>query len=78
MVKQLNDGRVPADKIAEYFEPRKHPFVVKKLTEQSRRFGMKYLREMTQKGMEYTVSVRSGLIDKWIAVELYISELAKK
>ncbi|MBQ7097602.1 MAG: DNA polymerase III subunit delta [Clostridia bacterium] len=78
MVKQLNDERVPADKIAEYFEPRKHPFVVKKLTEQSRRFGLKYLREMTQKGMEYTVSVRSGLLDKWIAVEIYVSELAKK
>ena len=78
MVKQLTDDRVPTDKIAEYFEPRRHPFVVKKLTEQSRRFKLPYLRDMTQKGMEYTVSVRSGLLDKWIAVEMYTAELLKK
>lgn len=78
MVKQLTDERVPSDKIAEYFEPRRHPFVIKKLTEQSRHFKIAYLREMTQKGMEYAVSVRSGLLDKWIAVEMYTSELLKK
>jgi len=78
MVKQLNEERVSPDGTAAYFEPRKHPFVVKKLTEQSRRFSVPYLRDMTQKGMEYTVSVRSGLIDKWIAVEMYTAELLKK
>lgn len=78
MVKQLSEERVSSDSIASYFEPRKHPFVVKKLTEQSRRFRIPYLRDMTQKGMEYTVSVRSGLIDKWIAVEMYTAELLNK
>ncbi len=78
MVKQLLDDRLSLDKIGEYFEPRRHPFVIKKLSEQSRRFGTDYLKRMTLKGAEYTASVRSGLLDKWIAVEMYVSELIKK
>ncbi len=78
MIRQLTNDKVSPDKIAEYFEPRKHPYVLKKLTEQSRRFQIPYLREMTQKGTEYTVSVRAGLLDEWIAVELYVAELVKK
>lgn len=77
-VKQLAEERLPAEKINEYFEPRKHPFVIKKLIEQSRRFGLQYLKNMTLKGTDYTVSVRSGLLDKWIAVEMYVAELLKK
>ena len=78
MLRQLGEDRVSADNIAAYFEPRKHPYVLKKLTEQSRHFSSAYLREMTQKGLEYTVSVRSGLTDKWIAIEMYTAELLKK
>ncbi|MBO5955589.1 MAG: DNA polymerase III subunit delta [Clostridia bacterium] len=78
MIKQLTDDRLSVERIAEYFEPRKHPFVVKKLAEQSRRFSVSYLKKMTLKGAEYTFSVRSGLLDKWIAVEMYAAELLKK
>ncbi|MBR2452436.1 MAG: DNA polymerase III subunit delta [Clostridia bacterium] len=78
MVKQLLEDRVSADNIAGYFEPRKHPFVVKKLCEQSRRFGEDYLRKMTLKGARYAAEVRSGKLDKWIATEVYAAELIKK
>ena len=78
MVKQLTEDRLSADNIAEYFEPRKHPFIVKKLTEQSRRFSTDYLKKMTLKSAEYTFSVRSGTMDKWVAVEMYVAELLKK
>lgn len=78
MVKQLTEDRLTADNIAEYFEPRKHPFVVKKLTEQSRRFGTDYLKSMTVKGTGYAAQVRSGSVDKWTAVEMYVAELLKK
>lgn len=78
MVKQLTEDRLSADSISEYFEPRKHPFVIKKLIEQSRRFSTAYLKKMTLKGAEYTFSVRSGTIDKWVAVEMYVAELLKK
>lgn len=78
MVKQLLDDRLSGDKIGEYFEPKKHPFVIKKLCEQSRRFDMDYLKQMTLKGAEYAVSVRLGLLDKWVAAEMYVTELIKK
>ncbi len=78
MIRQLSGDKVSPDKIAEYFEPRKHPYVLKKLTEQSRHFSVTYLREMTQKGLEYIAMVRAGLMDEWIAVEMYVAELVKK
>jgi len=78
MVKQLTEDKLSGDSIAEYFEPRKHPFVVKKLTEQARRFSSAYLKKMALKGCEYTFAVRSGTMDKWIAVEMFVAELLKK
>ncbi len=78
MVKQLLCDKLSQDKIAEYFEPRKPAFVVSKLADQSKRFSEEYLIEMTLKGPEYTAAVRSGLLDKWIAVEMYASTLLKK
>ncbi len=78
MVKQLAEDRMSSNSIAEYFEPRKHPFVIKKITEQSRRFSTEYLKKMSLKGCEYIFAVRSGTMDKWIAVEMYVAELLKK
>ncbi|MBE7032478.1 MAG: DNA polymerase III subunit delta [Ruminococcaceae bacterium] len=78
MVKQLGFDKLSRDKIAEYFEPRKPSFVVGKLIDQSKGFSEEYLIKMTLKGPEYTAAVRSGLLDKWVAVEMYASELLKK
>lgn len=78
MVKQLSAERLDAKKMYEYFEPKRPPFVVNKLLEQSRRFGEDYLKRMTLKGLEYTSEVREGRLDKWAAVEMYIAELIKR
>lgn len=78
MVKQLLEDKLSAEKINEYFEPRRHPYVIKKLSEQCRRFSLPYLKKMTLKGTEYAYSVRSGLLDKWVAVEMYVAELLEK
>jgi len=78
LVKQLTAERTPDDKIAGYFEPRKHPFVIKKLTQQSRHFDENYLKKMTLKGINYAYAVRTGRLDKRIAVEMYVSELSAK
>ncbi len=78
LVRQLLEDKLSSDRIGEYFEPRRHPFVIKKLTEQCRRFNLPYLKKMTLKGTEYAASVRSGLLDKWVAVEMYVAELLKK
>ena len=78
MVKQLTSDGLDAGRLAEDFEPRRPPFVVKKLISQSKRFGEPYLKRMTLKGIKYTADVRTGTMDKWAAVEMYVAELIKK
>ncbi len=78
MVKHLVSERVASSGIAEYFEPRRPPFVIDKLINQSKKFEEEYLRRMTLKGIKYTADVRSGLLDKWVAVEMYVAELINK
>lgn len=75
MVKQLSFDKLSAEKIAGYFEPRRPGFVVNKLLDQSKKFSEKYLAEMTKLGIEYAALVRSGKLDKWIAVEMYAAKL---
>lgn len=74
-VKQLSADGLDSGKISEYFEPKRPPFVIKKLITQSKRFDSDYLKKMMLKGVNYTASVRSGALDKWVAVEMYVSEL---
>ncbi len=78
MLKHLMADRLNAKEIAEYFEPKRPPFVIQKLTEQSRRFDEKHLRHMALKGLKYTADVRSGSLDKWNAVYMYVSEFINK
>lgn len=75
MVKQLGYDKLSADKIAGYFEPRRPIFVVNKLADSAKRFSEEYLVKMTLLGPEYTAKVRSGQLDKWVAVEMYVSQL---
>lgn len=75
MVKQLLSERHSSNEIAEFFEPKRPPFVVKKLIDQSKKFEEEYLKRMALKSLEYTSNVRSGLLDKWVAVEMYVAEL---
>ena len=75
MVKHLLSERFSASEIEGYFEPKRPSFVVKKLIDQSKKFEEGYLRKMALKGLEYTSDVRSGLLDKWIAVEMYVAEM---
>lgn len=78
MVKQLSYDKLSADKISAYFEPRRPAFVVSKLSDQAKRFSEEYLAKMTLLGPEYTAKVRSGKMDKWIAVEMYAAKLLEK
>ena len=75
MVKQLGFDKLSPEKIATYFEPRRPSFVVTKLAEQAKPFSEEYLTQMTLMGPEYTALVRSGKLDKWVAVEMYAARL---
>ena len=78
MVKQLAADGLDARSMAEYFEPKRPPFVVNKLINQSKHFGEPYLKRMMKKGLDYAYDVRSGKLDKWLAVEMYVAELIKQ
>lgn len=78
MVKHLLSERLGSKEIAEYFEPKRPPFVVDKLISQSKKFEEEYLKRMTLKGLKYTADVRSGLLDKWVAAEMYVAEMINK
>lgn len=78
MVKQLGIDKLPSGKIAAYFEPKRPSFVVDKLIDCSKRFSEEYLCQMTLLGPQYTAEVRSGCLDKWVAVEMYAAKLLEK
>lgn len=78
MVKQLAMDNLSSAKIAAYFEPKRPTFVVDKLIEQSRKFSEEYLAQMTVLGPYYTAEVRSGRLDKWVALEMYAANLLKR
>ncbi len=78
MVKQLSSEGTDRNTIADYFEPKRPGFVVNKLITQSKQFGEPYLRRIMMKGHEYAYAVRTGKLDKWLAVEMYVAELIKQ
>lgn len=77
LFKQLMSEGMSSSAAAEYLEPKRPPFVVKKLAAQSERFSEDYLKRMMLSGIEYTDKVRSGKLDKWIAAEMYAAGLSK-
>ncbi len=78
MVKQLTYDKLSADKISGYFEPKKPAFVVSRLIDQAKSFDEKYLADMMILGTDYISDVRSGRLDKWLAVEMYATKLLRK
>lgn len=78
MVKQLSADGLDAGRIAEFFEPKRPSFAIKKMLGQSKRFDERYLKAMVFKGINYTAAVRTGALDKWAAVEMYVAELMAK
>lgn len=78
MVKQLISDGVNPKEVADYFEPKRPPFVVNKLISQSKQFGEPYLKRIMKQGLDYAYEVRTGRLDKWLAVEMYVAELIKQ
>ena len=78
MVKQLISNGMDPKSIADYFEPKRPSFVVNKLIAQSKQFGEPYLKRIMMKGHDYAYEVRTGNLDKWLAVEMYVAELIKQ
>lgn len=70
------EGVLPAE-MGKYLECLPQEWLINKTIAQSRRFGEKYLRRMVKKSFDYDLKVKTGLLDKEIALQLLITDLIK-
>ncbi|HIV86120.1 MAG TPA: DNA polymerase III subunit delta [Candidatus Monoglobus merdigallinarum] len=75
LCKLLKSDGLSVNEMLKYFDRQPPVFAVKKNIESSARFNEAYLKRMVDKGLKYTIDMKSGKIDMWDAVELYVSEL---
>ena len=75
MCKTLNEEGLSPEEMMGYFDFHRPAFAVKKTISESKRFGENFLIRMQQKGLEYDYKIKSGALDGWAAVEMYLAEL---
>lgn len=73
----LSQEGVSISEMGKYLECLPQDWLIKKNVAQSKRFGEKYLRRMMKKSFDYDVKVKTGLLDKEIALQLLIADLVK-
>lgn len=71
------DGMTAVDML-DYFDRRPPVFAVNKTIENSGGYGEGYLKRMVDRGLKYSMDIKTGKMDGWTAVELYVSELIKR
>ena len=75
--KILSSEGVPVSEMGKYLECLPQDWLIKKTVNQSKKFGEKYLRRMVKKCLDYDIKVKTGLMDKEIALQLLIADLVK-
>ncbi len=75
--KCLSGEGVPISEMGKYLECLPQDWLIKKTVAQSKRFGEKYLRRMVKKSLDYDLKIKTGLMDKEIALQLLIADLVK-
>ncbi len=75
--KILSSEGVSTVEMGKYLECLPQDWLIKKTVTQSKRFGEKYLRRMLKKSFDYDIKVKTGLMDKEIALQLLIADLVK-
>ncbi len=78
MCKLLKQDGFEARDILEYYDRKPPIFAVNNAIENSKRFGEKYLKRMLDRGLKYSIDMKTGKISQWDAVEMFVSELIKK
>ncbi len=77
VAKTLSGEGVPVAEMGKYLECLPQDWLIKKTIAQSKRFGEKYLRRMVKKSFDYDVKIKTGLMDKEVALQLLIADLVK-
>ena len=78
MCKLLKQDGLTAGEMLEYFDRRPPIFAVNKAIDNGMRYSESYLKKMVDKGLKYSIDMKSGRMGQWDAVELFVSELIKK
>ena len=78
MCKLLRQDGLTAREMLEYFDRSRPLFAVNKMIENGKRYGEGELKRMVDKGLKYSMDIKTGRIDGWNALELYVSELLIK
>lgn len=78
MCKLLKQDGLTASEMLEYFDRRPPIFAVNKTIDNGMRYNESYLKKMVDKGLKYSIDMKSGRMGQWDAVELFVSELIKK
>lgn len=76
-VKLLSSDRLPLKEISSYLDYPRPDFAVRKMINQSKKYGEKYLKRMIKRGLELDYSIKSGKISGNAAAEVYVTELVK-
>lgn len=77
MCKLLKQDGLEAREMLEYYDRKPPIFAVNNAIENGKRFGEKYLKRMLDRGLKYSIDMKTGKIAQWDAVELFVSELIK-
>ncbi|MEG2380635.1 MAG: DNA polymerase III subunit delta, partial [Oscillospiraceae bacterium] len=78
LCKLLKEDGMQAGDMTAYFDYFKPSFVVKKTIDESKYFGEKFLKRMIDKGLKYDIDIKTGKLEGWTAVEMYLAELTIK
>ena len=73
--KLLSEDGLSASEINGYFDYKKPDFAVKITINESRNFSEEYLKRMIDRGLFYDSECKSGNLDRFKAVEMYLAEL---
>lgn len=75
--KILASEGVSLAEMGKYLECLPQEWLINKTVAQSKRFGEKYLKRMLKKSLAYDLKVKTGMMDKEIALQLLIADLVK-
>ena len=78
LCKLLAQDGMSAREMTDYFDRRVPSFAVGKAIENGKRYSEGRLKRLVDRGLKYSVDIKTGRMDGWNAVELYVSELLLK
>ena len=75
--KLLSSEGIPPIEMGKYLDCLPQEWLINKTVTQSKKFGEKFLRRMVKKSLDYDLKVKTGLMDKEVALQLLIADLVK-